>query len=768
MEDPRPNLLARLGRAIVRHPGRFVVGSIVPCLLLAGVALLVPKDLSFRGILPENDPRVRQYFALAEQMNVAGRALVLLEGADDDRLLEAASVLERELEALDEVTDVVVEPPAGWMQERAPWFVDDATFAAWIALARGPVEPEAPGELQAALARAADELPPVAVPGARLLSVQLADDPFEIEIGLPPFFAVQARSDQLAEELGIEIGWTGMAAVSAQDQVEVISKIVFLLPIALIVVLLLLRFVERRWLHLAAVALPMVLSMGATLGAVGLLLGSITFAEGHFGILVFGLGVDIALHLVVRHREERRDGRSLEEALPRVLAGAGPAVVVGAVPTAGAFGIAAFAPDPLAAHIAAASAVGLALCLVLMLTLLPAVWVLLERRSGRPPAPPMSLPLLRPLAGHAARHPLLHLAIGAVVVAAALSGAPRLRWETDLAKVFSRDMPALETARRAQRLFGANTSPWIVPTDSVEEARRITAAFEAEPTFGRVDGVGRLFAADLAARERQLAGVAPLLDARAAEYDQLASTSDGLETAAGRALLETLDAARRAGPPTPDQLPDAIRDRLVTDSGRYLVFAWAEVPHMDGVRAAEERRVAQAIHAEAAGFGLLLEVLMAAERPWMKRVLIGILVFVVVLLTFDLRDPRWVIAALAPVLVGTAVTFGLLCWAGVGFGTVTAVAVPLLLGLGVDDGVHVVHRLRERPPPELADGVVSVGRAIVMTTVTTCASLAMLLFSGHAGLESLALVVLVGLPVCLLSSVTLVPALAVLLRAPRG
>lgn len=769
MSDRLAKPLERLGHAITRHPKRFVVGAIVPCLLLAAAALFVPRDLSFRGVLPDDDPRVQRYFALSEQTNIAGRALILLEGDDDDRLLEAARVLEAELEALDEVADVTVEPPADWMIDRAPWFAPDDLFDAWIALAIDPADPAAPLAVQQMLEGTRDDLPTMAVPGARLLAVQLADDPFEIKVGIPSFFAVQARADELSESLGVQLGWTGMAAVSAQDQVSTISRIALLTPLSLIVVLLLLRFVEPRLGHLAAVALPMILSAGATVGVVGVILGKITFAEGSFGILLFGLGVDFALHLIVRNREERAGGRSLEEALPRVLRGAGSGVVVGALTTAGAFAVAATAPDPLAAHIATAGAVGLLLCMLLMLTLLPATWVLLERRSGQPPAPPLTLPFLRPMAAHAAAHPVLHVAVGLVVLAVSLSGASQLRWETDLAQAFSRDVPALQTGERVQELFDANSSPWLVPVDTLEEARRVTKAFEAEPMFTRVEGIGRMFGGDLDDRERRLEQAAPLLAARAGEYDAIASESGGQPgAAAGRALLDALGTATSVGKPTPESLPDSIRGQLVSPSGEYLVLAYAGAPHLDGRRAAEERKVAQAIHPEAAGFGLLVEVLMATERPWMTRVLIGILAFVLVLLAVDLRDPRWVIAALAPVVVGTAVTFGLLCWAGVGFGTVTAVAVPLILGLGVDDGIHVVHRLREHPPLEIPDGVVSVGRAIVMTTATTCASLAALLFTNHAGLESLALVLLIGLPVCLLASITLVPALAVLLRAPRG
>ncbi len=98
----------------------------------------------------------------------------------------------------------------------------------------------------------------------------------------------------------------------------------------------------------------------------------------------------------------------------------------------------------------------------------------------------------------------------------------------------------------------------------------------------------------------------------------------------------------------------------------------------------------------------------------------------------------------------------------VGLSTLTITVVPLIIGLGVDDGLHVVHRIREDPgaPPDQA--AVAVGQAI---TLTTCASFSVPMFADHSGMEGMAKVMLIGLPVCLLASVSLVPALAVLTRA---
>ena len=84
---------------------------------------------------------------------------------------------------------------------------------------------------------------------------------------------------------------------------------------------------------------------------------------------------------------------------------------------------------------------------------------------------------------------------------------------------------------------------------------------------------------------------------------------------------------------------------------------------------------------------------------------------------------------------------------------------PLLLGLGVDDGIHMVQRLAERPVHRV-EAMAAVGQAILLTTLTTSVSFGTLLFTNHPGMESLAWVVVLGLPLCLLASVTLIPAIS--------
>ncbi len=664
-----PSALRRLAAALLAHPGRFLAVAAVCCLLMASVALTVPTDMSFLSVLPEDDPLVQRYLDMNARARLSHRALLLLEGPDRE-LGEAVTVAVEALEGRSEIDWVAAEPPG--------------------------------------------------VPGARVVVASLRDDPMklagrDIALGRTSFSLVERAVEEALADVPVTAGWAGVPPQTIQDIEATLGRFLWLSPLSLLVVLGLLLTVERRPLGLLLIGAPMVLAVLATLGISALVFGELTFNEGFFCVVVCGLGADFALHLIVRLREERAAGRSFDDALGRTLAGAGPAIVAGALTTAGAFAVLALAPETLPRRVGVTGAAGVVLCLGLMLTLLPAAWVLLERRSPGPAAATaFRIPGVGALARAAGRHPAVTAVLALALLGVAAGGIRHLRYETDFNNIANRDVPAASVNARLQELYGANSCPWLVASDTVAGAHAVHAAFEADPAFVRVDG-----AADL-----------------------LPAGATGL----------------------PPGTPPAVQAQVRGVDGRWLTWAYTDYSGLDTRRLAEDRRRAEAIDPTVAGYGMFVEAIVAGERPWAIAIGLGILALVLTVLLVDLRSVRWVLVAATPAVVGMVGTLGLLGWLDAGLGIAHVISVPLLLGLGVDDGLHVAHRLREAPELGPAGAAVSVGRAMVITTATTCASFAALALSNNPSLESMALVVLIGLPMALLASITLVPALAVLLR----
>jgi predicted RND superfamily exporter protein len=738
---------------------------LIPCGLLTATVPFIDRDLGFLAMLEVDDPMVAELSAIDAMLNLAGGLTLLLEGGDEQQLEAAALALETELSARPDVAQVIARPPSDWLEVRAPWIVDQADFNAWTEVALHPGALGGAADLIRRIQERRQTLDQLVGDEHRLVFVQMTVNPLSLEMAAPDFPAIEAATQDILEPYGVRGAYAGIAAAGAQDQVHVFGIITMLTPLSLLLVLLILRLAERRVSHLLLVGAAMLVALGAGTGAAGLITGTLTAISGFFGIMVFGLGIDFALHLLVRLREERASGKTMAEAVPEALSTTGVGVVVGAITTAGAFGTMAFAPEPTAMHLGVSGGVGLLFCVLLMVTLLPAGLVLLDDEEDRSPPPPFRFGWVEWLASVSARWPRTVLLAACLIVAMALAGLPRFAWESDLKEVFTRDVPATEVADRIEGLFGLG-DPWLVAVAGLDEARQTTAGFEESDGFTRADSAATVLPEDLGDRVALLSSRSAALRQAAMEWGRLRDAAPlpmRMMLAQGADLAQRMVEALEVGPPSIESLPPALRRQWVAPDGRLLVRSWTATKTMDGVEARAMRLEAQAIHPRATSMVMFYELTMGSERPWVKYVVLGIFLLVLFVLVVDLRSPVYVLLALLPVGFGATVTLGVLCWTGVPFNILTALTVPLLIGLGVDDGIHVIHRIREnrdRPPEQAA---ASVGQAIVLTTLTTCASFGVLLFSNHPGLESMALVCMIGLPLCMLSSVMMVPAAAKLL-----
>ena len=83
-------------------------------------------------------------------------------------------------------------------------------------------------------------------------------------------------------------------------------------------------------------------------------------------------------------------------------------------------------------------------------------------------------------------------------------------------------------------------------------------------------------------------------------------------------------------------------------------------------------------------------------------------------------DLRTSLLAFVPVALGTIWTYGAWGWAGEPLDLFSLAVTPILLGLGVDHGLHVLHRVRAVPREGIVGAVIGSGRAMALSTLTTC------------------------------------------------
>jgi hypothetical protein len=131
----------------------------------------------------------------------------------------------------------------------------------------------------------------------------------------------------------------------------------------------------------------------------------------------------------------------------------------------------------------------------------------------------------------------------------------------------------------------------------------------------------------------------------------------------------------------------------------------------------------------------------------------GMVLLVLVLL---IRRPRYVLSAIVPLAGGVVWMLGFMYLSGQRLTAANVIAMPLVLGLGIDYGVHIVHRLRTA---SVEEAVSTTGRAILVASATTVAAFATLCLAHTAALVGMGIAAATGVAACLLWSLVFLPAL---------
>src|SRR5690606_10586539 len=253
---------------------------------------------------------------------------------------------------------------------------------------------------------------------------------------------------------------------------------------------------------------------------------------------------------------------------------------------------------------------------------------------------------------------------------------------------------------------------------ALEGALRALAASDASVVAG-----ARAAAATLLAR---VAAAAP------AERERLLRALDDDLAAGLPRELDRLASGLGAEPFGRDALPEALRERWIAADGRELVeIAPAEDVSDTG---AAERFIAavRSVVPTATGLPVVYKEASATVVGAFQEALGLALLMVVVIVWLSLRSFRDMLLVVVPILVAAAVTGAATVWLDMPFNYANIIALPLLVGIGVDNGIHVVHRLHsETSTAPLFE--TSTMNAVLASGLTTIASFGTLAFSAHVG-----------------------------------
>jgi predicted RND superfamily exporter protein len=126
-----------------------------------------------------------------------------------------------------------------------------------------------------------------------------------------------------------------------------------------------------------------------------------------------------------------------------------------------------------------------------------------------------------------------------------------------------------------------------------------------------------------------------------------------------------------------------------------------------------------------------------------------------------------VLLAMSPLVLSAALTGAAMVVMGLPFDFSNVIVIPLLFGIGVDSGIHLVHRWKSRIPGDEGLLGTTTARAVFYSAVTTTASFGSLAFSGHNGMSILGRMLTAGMIFTVICNLVVLPALLSLRSPPE-
>jgi hypothetical protein len=236
------------------------------------------------------------------------------------------------------------------------------------------------------------------------------------------------------------------------------------------------------------------------------------------------------------------------------------------------------------------------------------------------------------------------------------------------------------------------------------------------------------------------------------------------------ALIGRLKLQLAAGEITADALPEPLRARYLSPAGEYRVEI---APAGDLRNPAVLSAFAGAVAAVAPEAGGPPAQIAGASRAVAGAILeaAGLALLGCTLLAWvALRDPWRVAAILVPLLLAGAATAAASVLLGMPFNYANVIVLPLLVGIGIDSGIHFALRADHAVTSDSATSVfdTSTPRAVLYSALTTVAAFGTLGFSDHPGTASMGILLAISVTVSLVMVFGLTPALVSFAQARRA
>ncbi|MDP1970583.1 MAG: MMPL family transporter [Methylobacter sp.] len=615
----------------------------------------------------------------------------------------------------------------------------------------------------------------------------------------------------MVENPSLSIRITGETALE-HEELESVTKGATFSGLLSLVLVFAIQWIGLRSIRLLITTyIVLVMGLILTAGFAAITVGHLNVISIAFASLYIGLGVDYAIHICLHYREGKADGLSNSEAILISIRDVGSSLFLCALATA--IGFFAFIPTDYAgvSELGIISGGGIFIGLIISLTVLPALFCVFPVNNVKPIRSPLTPAFIITFPfrfSTGIKIVSILLGIGACFVLTDLT--------FDYNPINLRD-PNSESVLAIKELLKSKTdSPFALTAlaNNLEAANKITTQLKPHSSVHETITLASFVAKDQDEKLETIEDLNLMLGGQLKNFDSVLDTTnqqaalikfnEALKKAIAEkspnvpqqtlqqlqqrieALMQQADATQNpeigyiqleknilgllpftierlrtsltAIPFELDDLPSDIRSHWISATGLYRVLIMPEKDQNSPENLKEFVTQVQAVDNTVSGLPIINQAGGDAIVKAFINAFGGAFIAIVVLLLLMYRSVRKTLLVVMPLLLAALLTGATNVLLDNPFNFANIIALPLLLGMGIDSSILIMHRHHSSSGEDENLLQSSTTRGIIFSSVTTLCSFSSLAFTAHQGMASMGLVLAIGLTFTVMCSLIVLPA----------
>ena len=765
-------------------------GWVLTCaFLLSGFSIYISTGLSYDSrmdnLLPQDLPLIKEFNEVVSKTGGSGPLVVVLEGLNQNKAPEVIKKLSRLLKKINEVQYVDSQIPKEFLNNRQLLILSRNELIQLESLIHQGIE------------YARDQLTGISL-GNELFNpekLQAFSEDYQMFNEISPFYKGKIQRNYyifvkpqgtvtdtaftekfvndvqntinisgLAREIpGLTIKLTGSLIVRLEENAFIKNDLEKSALLAAFLVTSIILIYTRSWLSIPLIVFPLLLSMTYTFALTKYFIGHLNIISGFLVAILMGLGIDYGIHLYIRFKQELLKGTSVPDASEMVVTQVGRSGFISMLTTISVFSILSFSDFLGFAEFGKIATIGIISAFFTYIFVFPAQTIIYDRVEwlGKPKPRLFILKIYNLYSTTPYSISVLFL----VLLGLSFYLLPQIKFEYDFQELRG-DSPAADYETKSTNDFGFAFSPTVILASKKEDLFHVHQALEAiKEKNGNNSTIGMHYSLNQFSRQEFESKKDIIIRIRKIFNEE----KDIIRLALGKDRFSKFEQLLTTEPFDESKIPQSLISKLTAkDKFLLLMFSPSDKNFFNVKNVYQLSREMVDVKRILAGnnvfVSILNENLLAAEiMSWVKvkgpRAMVVAVVIVLVILIFDLQSIVLALKTFLPLLTGLLLTGSIMAFFEVKLNFINIVMLPSIIGIMIGSCVYLSHHILDYSMGATIKSVQETGSAIILSALTSLAGYVSLNIAHHAGVNSIATIVEIGIMTCTVCALFLLPAL---------